>query len=74
MLFTEDVVSFNADPLSLRKKRSGTKLERTSLSTGVFLQSASGGYPLPSDSGTISEMPCRLNSCVCGMFMVKSEG
>lgn len=26
MLFTEDVVSFNADPLSLRKKSNGTRL------------------------------------------------
>lgn len=25
-MFIEDVVSFNADPLSLRKKRSGTRL------------------------------------------------
>ncbi len=30
------MIYFNADPLPLRKKRSGTKLERTSLSTDVF--------------------------------------
>lgn len=30
------IVYSNADPLLLRKKRSGTKLDKTSLSTGVF--------------------------------------